>query len=169
MKRMTIISFLLGALLLGALSSLSAQEDNMNQSTVERFTEEFLNGGKVEVIDEIYAADGIHHSPVGDLNVEARKMVRAGFGVAFPDFYVATDTITVNDEWVAVLHTFTATFTGQFMTPDGNAVPGNNAPIEMKITEFYHFNEDGKIDESWESFDNMYLLTAMGILPSPGS
>jgi predicted ester cyclase len=168
MNRITIISLLLGAFVLGALSPLSAQEEQMNQITVERFTEEFLNEGKVDVIDDIYAADGIHHSPVGDLNVEARKMVRAGFGAAFPDFHLDTDTLVANGEWVAVLHTFKATFTGQFMTPDGQTIPGNNAPIEMKITEFYHFNADGKIDESWENFDNLYLLTTMGILPTPG-
>lgn len=168
MSRTSIFTPLLIALILaiGVFNPLAAQ--TMNAAVVERMTDEFLNDASLDVLDEIYAADAIHHSPVGDLNVEARKMTRAALGMAIPDFHVELVSLTANDEWVAVLYTFTGTFTGELPTPDGTTVPGNDAEIQLSIGSFFRFNEDGLIAESWETYDNLSLLTQMGVLPAPG-
>lgn len=173
MRRTSIFTLLLIALILaiGVFNPLAAQNDaaqTMNAAAVERLTAEFLNDADLDVLDEIYAADAIHHSPVGDLNVEARKMTRAALGMAIPDFHVEVVSLTANDEWVAVLYTFTGTFTGELPTPDGAIVPGNDAEIQLSIGSFFRFNEDGLIAESWETYDNLSLLTQMGMMPAPG-
>jgi predicted ester cyclase len=172
-RRLSVLVTLLIVLVLamGVFSPLAAQDSDRQSehiAAVEQLTEEFLNGGNPDVLDAIYAADAIHHSPLGDLNVEARKMTRAALGMAIPDFHVEVVSLTANDEWVAVLYTFTGTFTGELPTPDGAMVPGNDAEIQLSIGSFFRFNEDGLIAESWETFDNLSLLTQMGMMPVPG-
>lgn len=173
MRRTSIFTLLLIALILaiGVFNPLAAQNDaaqTMNAAAVERLTAEFLNDANLDVLDEIYAPDAIHHSPMGDLNIEARKMTRAALGMAIPDFHVDVVSLTANDEWVAVLYTFTGTFTGELPTPDGTTVPGNDAEIQLSIGSFFRFNEDGLIAESWEIYDNLSLLTQMSMMPVPG-
>jgi predicted ester cyclase len=172
-RRLSVLAALLVVLVLavGVFNPLAAQDDDTqtaNTAAVEQLTEEFLNGGNPDVLDAIYAADAIHHSPLGDLNVEARKMTRAALGMAIPDFHVEVVSLTATEEWIAVLYTFTGTFTGELPTPDGATVPGNDAEIQLSIGSFFRFNEDGLIAESWETYDNLNLLTQMGMMPAPG-
>ena len=172
-RRISVLMIVLTALIPGiALTPTAAQEEDMqavNTAAVERLTEEFLNGGNLDVLGEIYAADAIHHSPAGDLNLEARQMTRAALGMALPDFHVEIVSLTGNEEWVSVLYAFTGTFTGELPTPDGAMVPGNDAKIQLFIGDFFRFNEDGLVAESWETYDNLNLLTQMGMMPAPGS
>ena len=172
MRKITTIGITLGALALGALAlnPIAAQTSTSeaNKAAVEKFSEAFFNKNQADALDAISTADAIHHSPVGDLTVEVWKMVRAGYGVAMPDFTITIEDLIGEGDWVDVRYSLTGTFTGKLMMPDGSAVPGNNAPITMTILSQYHFNEDGKFMESWESFDNLALLTMMGVLPAPG-
>lgn len=173
MRKITSIGITVGALALGALAlnPIAAQTDTTesNKAAVEKFSEAFFNQNEADAVDALYAADAIHHSPVGDLNIEARKMVRAGYGLAMPDFAIKIENLIGDGDWVAVRYSFTGTFTGKLMMPDGSAVPGNDAPVSMTILSQYHFDADGNVIESWESFDNLALLTMMGVLPPPGS
>ena len=174
MRRIAIFTVLLGVLVLAlsVLNPLAAQDASTQQDKVmviQQLTDDFLNGGKLDVLDKLYTADAIHHSPLGDLNVEARKMTRAALGKAMPDFHVTIESLTTNDNWVAVLYTFTGTFTGELTTPDGKAVPGNDAKIKLSIGDFFRLDKDGHIAESWETYDNLNLLTQMGMIPKSGS
>ncbi len=160
------------ALGLGVFVPLAAQETDTqaaHTAAVERLTEEFLNAAQLDVLDEIYAADAIHHSPLGDLDVATRKLTRAGLGMAMPDFKVEIVALTANEEWVSVLYSFTGTFTGELPTPDGALVPGNDAEVQLFISNFLRFDEAGLVAESWETYDNLSLLTQMGMMPTPGS
>jgi predicted ester cyclase len=174
MRHVSKLVMLLGAVSLSVvvLSPVAAQTEDRqvaNTRLVQRLTDEFLNAGTLDVLDQIYAADAIHHSPLGDLNVEARKMTRAALGQAMPDFHVEIQSLTANGEWVSVLYTFTGTFTGQLPTPDGKMVPGNDAKIQLSIGDFFRLNDAGQVAESWETYDNLNLLTQMGMMPAPGS
>lgn len=174
MRRIATNILLLGILVLGlsALNPLAAQDATIqeeNATVIQQLTDDFLNGGKLDVLDKLYTTDAIHHSPLGDLNVEARKMTRAALGQAMPDFHVTIDSLTANGDWVAVLYTFTGTFTGKLPTPDGKTVPGNNAKIKLSIGDFFRLDKDGHIAESWETYDNLNLLTQMGMMPKSGS
>lgn len=173
MRRTSIFTLLLivSTLTITVFNPLAAQDADtqaVNTAAVERLTAEFLNESNLDVLDEIYATDAIHHSPLGDLNVEARKMTRAALGMAIPDFHIEVVSLTANEGWVAVLYTFSGTFTGELPTPDGAMVPGNDAEIQLSIGSFFRFNEDGSIAESWETYDNLSLLTQMGMMPAPG-
>ncbi|PJF42901.1 MAG: hypothetical protein CUN55_09470 [Phototrophicales bacterium] len=143
-------------------------QDNLDDVVIA-FTDEFLNIGDLDSIDDFYAPDAIHHNPMGELTVELRKQVRAALGMAMPDFQVDIENLSVDGNWVWVRYTFTGTFTGELPTPDGMIVLGNDAPIEMTILDLYHFNEDGRVIESWETFDSLTLAATMGLLPMPES
>ena len=174
MRRIATIILLLGTLVLAlsALNTLAAQEPTVqvtNATVIQQLTDDFLNSGKLDVLDKLYSSDAIHHSPLGDLNVEARKLTRAALGQAMPDFHVTIDSLTTNDDWVAVLYTFTGTFTGELPTPDGKTVPGNDAKIKLSIGDFFRLDKEGHIAESWETYDNLNLLTQMGMMPKSGS
>jgi predicted ester cyclase len=170
-RRISIIAILLvtSALIIGALKAQNEDAQMANTATIERLTDEFLNNGDLDVLDTLYTADAIHHSPLGDLNIEARKMTRTGLGMAMPDFHVEIESLTANDEWVAVLYTFTGTFSGELPTPDGAKVPGNGAEVQLSIGDFFRLNDKGQIIESWETYDNLNLLTQMGMMPAPAS
>jgi predicted ester cyclase len=135
-------------------------------AAAERLTNEFLNQGKLETIDALYASDAIHHSPMGDLNIEGRKMTRMALGMALPDFQVGIVSLTTSEEWIAVLYSFSGTFTGNLPTPDGKQISGNSAKINLVIGSFLRFDSHGQITESWETFDNLSLSTQMGLLPA---
>lgn len=173
LRRNSVFTLLLIGLVLAiaVFNPLAAQDDDTrtaNTAAVEQLTEEFLNDGNPDVLEAIYATDAIHHSPLGDLTVDARKMTRAALGMAIPNFHVEVVSLTATEEWIAVLYTFTGTFTGELPTPDGAMIPGNDAEIQLSIGSFFRFNEDGLIAESWETFDNLSLLTQMGMMPAPG-
>ncbi len=174
MRHLSTIATLFGAVVLSAvvLSPVAAQTEDQptaGRITIQRLTDEFLNSGTLEVLDELYSADAIHHSPLGDLNVEGRKMTRAALGQAMPDFHVEIESLTATDEWVSVLYTFTGTFSGELATPHGETFAGNDAKVQLLIGDFFRLNDAGQIVESWETYDNLNLLTQMGIMPAPAS
>lgn len=174
MRHFSTIAILFGAIVLGAvvLSPVTAETEDqptIDRVTIQRLADEFLNGGKLDVLDELYSAVAIHHSPLGNLNIEARKMTRAALGHAMPDFHMEIESLTTDDEWFSVLYTFTSTFSGELPMPDGTSVPGNDAKIQLSIGDFFRLNDAGQIVESWETYDNLNLLTQMGIMSAPVS
>lgn len=174
MRHLSTLATLFSAVALGAviLSPVAAQTEDQQTAgttTIQRLTDEFLNGGTLDVLDELYSVDATHHSPLGDLNIEGRKMVRASLGQAMPDFHVEIESLTATDEWVSVLYTFTGTFSGDLATPHGETFAGNDASIQLLIGDFFRLNDAGQIIESWETYDNLNLLTQMGIMPAPAS
>jgi predicted ester cyclase len=162
-----LIALVLGTSVLKPAAAQDTEADNT--ATIQHFTEAFLNGGDLAALDEIYAADTIHHNPLGDFDVQAVKLTRAGLGMAMPDFHVEILSLTSNEEWVAVLYRFTGTFTGELPTPDSAMIPGNDAEVQLIISDFFRFDEEGRIAESWETFDNLSLMTQLGLLPASGS
>jgi hypothetical protein len=151
------------------VSRLAAQDSKVDTNTgaIKRLTDEFLNQGRADVVAALYTIDGIHHTPLGDLDIKGRQGTRAALGMAIPDFKVKIVSLTANDNWVSVLYEFSGSFTGKLPTPDGAMVPGNNALILMPLGTFYRFNEQGKIAESWELYDNLNFSMTLGLLPAP--
>jgi predicted ester cyclase len=172
MKRLSMLALLFGGAALTTASlkpsvAPSGEREKRHTDAVERLTDEFLNRGIPTTIDAVYAKDAIHHSPMGDLDLEGRKMTRGALGMALPDFKVEIVSMTSGDDWVSALYSFNGTFTGSLPTPDGKQIPGNNAGIRLVIGSFYRFNNLGLMAESWETFDNLSLSAQMGLLPAP--
>lgn len=151
----------------GIQPSVESNAAKANKDVIHRLTDKFLNQGQGEVLNALYTADAIHHTPLGDLNVKGRQEMRLVLGTALPDFKVVIVSLTANDEWVSALYQFSSTFTGTLPMPDGKVVSGNNAPINMPLGTFYRLNERAQIIESWELYDNLSFSMMMGLIPAP--
>ncbi len=135
-----------------------------NKAIVSRIYEELINQENKGVIDEIYAENVIIHDPfMGTMTgVGAFKQLLSVFDTAFPGHRVKVEHIMAEGDYVAVLHTHTATHTGPFM----NLPPTGKTAVVNGI-ELFRLS-DGKIVEFWRKDDDVSLLMQLGALPTPG-
>jgi predicted ester cyclase len=102
-----------------------------NKALLQRHFDEVLNQGKLEVIDEIYAADYRLDAPVqtdGSANLRGQTSGQEGlkrrvtlFRTAFPDIHFKTPVSVAEGDWVTVQYIFSGTHLGQFreLAPTG--------------------------------------------------
>lgn len=134
-----------------------------NKAVVRRVYDEVINQEQAAVIDELYAADVVVHDPFMGVahGVEAFKQLLGMFDVAFPHHRVTIESIIAEGDLVSVLHTHTATHTGEFM-----GLPGTGRQIIVNGVELFRLR-DGKIAEFWRKDDDVALLAQLGMLPAP--
>lgn len=135
-----------------------------NKLVVRRFYEEAYAGGKLDLIDELFATSYVGHSPAGPemQGPEGAKQVISSFRAGFPDLqFTIHDEVAERDK-VAVRSTLRGTHLGAFfgIPPTGKAVTLPGITI--------HRIASGKIVESWISFDNQGLMQQLGLAPGPG-
>lgn len=130
-----------------------------NKAVLERYYEEALNKGNLDVVYEGAAADHISHgtTPNGKEGAEhLREWVRIQ-RASFPDLHVTVDDWIIEGDKVVSRFTAKGTHTGEpysGIPPQGRqfSVPG------IVIDEF----RDGLIVESWFSLDAFDLATQLG-------
>ncbi|HNP69862.1 MAG TPA: ester cyclase [Kouleothrix sp.] len=134
-----------------------------NKAIVRRLYEEVINQERASVIDELYAADVVVHDPfMGEAHgVDAFKQLLGMFDAAFPHHRVTIDGMVAEGDFVSVLHTHTATHTGEFM-----GLPGTGRQVVVGGIELFRLR-DGKVAEFWRKDDDVALLAQLGILPAP--
>lgn len=134
-----------------------------NKTIVSRIYEELLNQEKKSVIDEIFASDVVIHDPfMGTMaGVEAFKQLLGMFDAGFPGHRVKVENITAEGDYVSVLHTHTATHTGQFMN-----LPPTGKQVMVNGLELFRL-QNGKIAEFWRKDDDVSLLMQIGAIPVP--
>ncbi|MFQ5553704.1 MAG: ester cyclase [Thermoplasmata archaeon] len=123
---------------------------NENKTAVRRFIEEVVNRKKLDVIDEVFAEDVVHHQATREVRGrEALREAEAEYLRAFPD-----ETVTIVDEVaegdrVAVRWTWRGTHAGEF---------AGYAPTERLVkTQGIVLIRlaDGRIAEMWEYDDQV--------------
>ena len=157
-----IFAVLIVVLMAGCESREKAKEEESKALALRAF-EEIWNQGKLEVIDEIYAADFVHHSPGSpDLDPEGLKQFVTMYRSAFPDIqFTIEDQIAEGDKVVTRWST-AATHKGELMgiQPTGLAAPGTGISIGRYA--------DGKCVESWTNWDALGMWRKLGIVPPIG-
>ena len=140
-----------------------------NKEIVRRYYEEAFNEDRIDLLDELIAADVVNHDPVSDATLtpeEARGF--EGFRrhvevarEAFPDATVTIEEMIAEDDMVLVRFTFAGTHEGRFggIEPTGNRVSSSNMVL-MRL-------EDGKIVERRAESDNLDFLQQLGVSPTP--
>ena len=135
-----------------------------NKAIVHRSYEEVWHQGKLEVIDEIFAADFISHDPVaGEIRgVEGLKQYAPMVLTAFPDFQITTEDQIAEGDKVVTRWSSTGTHKGELMgiPPTGVQVTVTGIRIS-RIT-------GGKILEDWTSWDTLGVLQQLGVIPPMG-
>ena len=140
-----------------------------NKALSRRWYEEIFNQGKLEVADEICAADYVNLDPYGPpggwpVGPAATKAVVGTYRTAFPDVVFTVEDQIAEADKVTTRWTAHGTHTGPL--PGGIGPTGRSAVISGISIERY---ENGKMAESRVSWDFMGLLQQLGIIPTPGS
>jgi predicted ester cyclase len=119
-----------------------------NKAVVRRLVEEVLNGGRLAVIDELYAPA---------LVAEATAWI-APFRASFPDVHMEVITLIAEGDTVVGRFTCSGTHLGDWL---GHAPTGRRfeAVDEVGIYRF----RDGQIVETWGLEDNLGRLEQLGL------
>ena len=135
-----------------------------NKDIVRRFAEA-VNNNDYEALDNVVASNFIRHSQatpeVNIRSLEEFKQFAKASSVTFPDMKGIIDIIVAEKDLVAVYTTFTGTQKG----PMGPFPASGNKMVSMTMAIFRL--ENGKIAELWIEWDNLAILTQLGLLPPP--
>ena len=135
-----------------------------NKALVRREIEEVWNQGKLDLIDEIFAADFVCHI-AGSPDIqgpEGEKQFASMFRTAFPDIkFTIEDQIAEGDK-VVNRWTYTATHKGELMgiSPTGVQVTVTGITIGRYA--------GGKVLEIWVNSDALGLMQQLGVVPPMG-
>ena len=133
-----------------------------NKEVVKRFIE-ISNDANWDQLADVVAADFRRHSaatagePVRSLGEFIA--LQQGFMATFPDQHVRLDHMIAEGDHVAIRATYTGTQSG----PMGD-FPSSGNKVDGPFIAFFRI-ESGKIAELWVEWDNVDMLTQLGIFP----
>jgi serine phosphatase RsbU (regulator of sigma subunit) len=126
-----------------------------NKAIFRRYVEEVQNQGNLELADEIFGRYISHQADGSTLErgPEDVKRFTEEYRSAFPDFRISIDDQIAEGDKVVSRVTIRGTHQRQFrdMAPTGKQV-------ELKAVTIFRFSEEGKVVETWDSFDQLRLL-----------
>jgi steroid delta-isomerase-like uncharacterized protein len=126
-----------------------------NKAIFRRYAEEVGNQLNFELVDEIFERY-ISHQPDGSTLVrgpEDVKRFHREFRSAFPDFHISIEDQIAEGDKVVSHYTIRGTHQGDFR---GLAPTGKE--IELKGVTTFRFSPEGKVVETWDSYDQMSLM-----------
>lgn len=140
--------------------------NEINKSILRRYFDEGWNKGRLEVLDEIVAANYVNHDPfVPGLppGPEGLKPIFAGLRAAFADLHYTIEDMISDGDKVVTRWTMRGTHTGDLMgiPPTGKQVIIGGMQIERIA--------DGKIVEHWRKSDELGLMQQLGVIPMPNT
>jgi serine phosphatase RsbU (regulator of sigma subunit) len=126
-----------------------------NKAIFRRYVEEVQNQGNLEVADEIFDRYLAHQADGATLErgPEDVKRFTQEYRSAFPDFRISIDDQIAEGDKVVSRVTLRGTHQRQFrdMAP-------TSKEIEVKAVTIFRFSEEGKVVETWDSFDQLRLM-----------
>jgi ketosteroid isomerase-like protein len=133
-----------------------------NEALVRRFFEEFCNGRRTEVADEIVAGDYVSHGPQappaeGPEGVNARVSV---YQDSLDGHWDVQEVFSAGDRVVA-RWSGSGTHEGELM-----GVAPTGRPIDVDAISVFRI-ADGKIAEEWTVWDALGLLQQVDAVPAP--
>lgn len=132
------------------------------RTVIERYFEEVWNQGRLDVLDELLAADYVNHSsslPDSPPGADGVKPIVAAMRRAFPDLRYTIEQMVIGDDAVAVRVTLTGTHDGDFF-----GIPATGKRFEVTQTTIERFR-DGKIVAHWRNTDELSLMRQLGLVP----
>jgi steroid delta-isomerase-like uncharacterized protein len=144
---------------------MGAKQDR-NRATLQKFYDEAIGKGNVDVIDEVMADDFVHHGDALFPYIGGSAAIKAGVGgvkAAFPDGKTIIEETVAEGDVVVSRLSWTGTHRGAFM---GKEPSGKK--MSWKGISTYRFNEEGLIVERWANQDVVPMLQELGIMPKMG-
>jgi serine phosphatase RsbU (regulator of sigma subunit) len=132
---------------------VSTEEDN--KAIFRRYIEEVWNQSNLEVVDEVFDRY-ISHQPDGSVlerGPEDVKRFVSEVRSAFPDVHLIIDEQIAEGDKVVSRGTIRGTYHREFrgMAPTGEE-------MELPWMAVFRFSEEGKVVESWDSYDQLTLM-----------
>lgn len=133
-----------------------------NKDLVRRFTEA-TNAADWEALTEVVADDFLRHSAAttGPPVTSRDQLIQLqeSFLVSFPNQHVTIEQLIAEGDRVALLATYTGSQTG----PMGE-FPATGEAVEAPFLAILRI-EEGRIAELWVEWDNLAMLTQLGLFP----
>jgi serine phosphatase RsbU (regulator of sigma subunit) len=129
--------------------------EEQNKASFRRYLEEAWNQSNLEVVDEIFDRY-VSHQPDGSVlerGPEDVKRFVGEFRSAFPDLRLSSEEQLAEGDKVVSRGTIRGTHQGEFrgMAPTGEET-------EIKGMAIFRFSSEGKVVESWDSYDQLSLM-----------
>jgi steroid delta-isomerase-like uncharacterized protein len=155
-----LISF--SAMIVLSSCDTEAEKAAANKAVVEQAMEAMGNQD-YEALDQYFVQDYRRHcQATPELKVESIddmiKFLKQWYD-AFPDATIETHMMAAEGDLVAVYITFAGTHTAQM-----NDIPATGKRLESETFGFHRL-EDGKIAETWVTWDNMAIMKQLGLFP----
>jgi serine phosphatase RsbU (regulator of sigma subunit) len=134
-------------------TNVSTAEEN--KAIFRRYAEEVGNQQNFELVDEIFERY-IAHQPDGSTlqrGPQDVKRFHREFHSAFSDFHINIEEQIAEGDKVVSRYTMRGTHQGDFrgLAPTGKEV-------ELKAITIFRFSEEGKVVETWDSYDQLSLM-----------
>ena len=133
-----------------------------SSAVVERFVEEAINQGRLDVMDEIVALDFVELDPLPGQRQgrEGLKDVIGMMRAAFPDIHWVTEETVEQGEKVVSRFTWTGTHRGPFLgiPATGKSVSVKGVVIDRVVA--------GRMTDSRILMDTFGMLQQLGVVPT---
>jgi steroid delta-isomerase-like uncharacterized protein len=135
-----------------------------NIAVVRRFFEEFCNGRKAELAEELLTPDHIYHDPQVPNVVGPRAMAEAVavFQNGLDGHWGVEEVISAEGDRVVARWTGTGTHNA-----DLQGIPPTGKPVRVSALHLFRL-ESGQIAEQWCVWDTLGMLQQLGVAPAPG-
>jgi steroid delta-isomerase-like uncharacterized protein len=139
---------------------------DQNKILVRRFFDEMCNGRKLNVANELFAANHIYHDPQTPTGPgpEGMKQVILTYQTSFPDAHwdvqemIAAENDLVVTRWI-----------GSGTNKVGlMGIPATGKSVSVEGI-WMHRIAQNKIVESWDVWDTLGMLQQMGVVPAMGA
>jgi predicted ester cyclase len=135
-----------------------------NKARMKRIPLEIFNQGKLDIADEVMAADYVEHvlPPGFAEGIAGFKQFVTALRAAFPDFHYTMEEEIAEGDKVVQRVTAHGTMQGAFA---GMPATGKHATwTEIHIARV----AGGKLVEHWANIDQLGMLQQLGMIPTPG-
>lgn len=139
---------------------------DQNERIVRDMVEQGMGSGDFDTALAVYAPDFVYHNPVMDempslpRGVAGMRMLLQSARMAFPDMQYQVEAALAEDDWVALLYSWTGTHLGGM---GGIEATGRQVSATGAIFCRLH---DGKIVEQWDLDDRLGTMQQLGVIPS---
>ena len=133
-----------------------------NKTVVLRFTEEAINQGHLDRMDDLVAIDFVELDPLPGQQQgrEGLKEVIGGMRAAFPDIHWVMEEMVAEGDMVFSRFTWSGTHRGPFL-----GIPATGKHIQVKGTVIDHI-VDGRMAESRILMDTLSTMQQLGAIPT---
>ena len=138
--------------------------EEANMALMKKFYSEVINMGKVDMMDQLCAADFVDHekTPGFEPNLQGVKKMFKSFRASFPDLKFTVDMMLAKGDKVVSYITMSGTQKGPFMD-----MPASDKKFSVKAIDIIRF-KDGKAVEHWGVTDSMAMMQQLGAFPEKG-